>query len=193
LLCCLKDLSAVGGVLRPGVVHRLDKETSGLMVVAKNDFSHRFLSEEFRSRRVRKKYLAFVRGVIPWPEQEVVLPLGHKRGDWTRIGVAFQKGRESQTLIRVREIYPSASMVEVYPRTGRTHQIRVVLDFLGFSIIGDKRYGKMSPLDHLVGRQALHAAELSFRHPHRDITLSFAAPLPQDLVKLQNDLTELKI
>ena len=189
LLYCLKDLSAVGGALRPGVVHRLDKETSGLMVVAKNDFSHRFLSEEFRSHRVKKRYLAFVKGVIPWPEQEVVLPLGHKRGDWTRIGVAFQKDKESQTLIKVRELYPAASLVEIYPRTGRTHQIRVVLDFLGFPIIGDKRYGKTGPLDRLVGRQALHAAGLSFRHPHKEVALSFTAPLPQDLVKLQENLT----
>jgi 23S rRNA pseudouridine1911/1915/1917 synthase len=193
LLYCLKDLSAIAGTLRPGIVHRLDKETSGLMVVAKNDFSHRFLSDEFRLRRVKKKYLAFVRGVIPWPEQEIALPLGHKKDEWMRIGVAFQDGRESQTLFKVKELYPAASLVEVYPRTGRTHQIRVVLDFLGFSIIGDKRYGKPSPLDRLVGRQALHAAGLSFRHPHREITLSFSAPLPQDLVNLKKDLTCFKI
>ncbi len=188
LLYCLKDLSAIAGALRPGIVHRLDKETSGLMVVAKNDYSHRFLSDEFRFRRVKKKYLAFVKGVIPWPEQEIALPLGHKRGDWMRIGVAFQDGRESQTLIKVKKLYPAASLVEVYPRTGRTHQIRVVLDFLGFPIIGDKRYGKAGPLDRLVGRQALHAAGLSFRHPHRESALSFNAPLPQDLINLEKDL-----
>jgi len=193
LLYCLKDLSAIGGTLRPGIVHRLDKETSGLMVVAKNDFSHRFLSDEFRFRRVKKKYLAFVKGVIPWIEQEIALPLGHKKGDWMRIGVAFQDGKESQTLLKVKELYPAASLVEVYPRTGRTHQIRVVLDFLGFPIIGDKRYGKASPLDQLVGRQALHAAGLSFRHPHRENILSFNAPLPQDLVSLQKDLTKIEI
>ncbi|MCX5642699.1 MAG: RluA family pseudouridine synthase [Candidatus Omnitrophica bacterium] len=189
LLYCLKDLSAIGGTLRPGIVHRLDKETSGLMVVAKNDFSHRFLSDEFRFRRVKKKYLAFVKGVIPWPEQEISLPLGHKRGDWMRIGVAFQDGKESQTLVKVKERYPAASLVEVYPKTGRTHQIRVTLDFLGFPIIGDKRYGKVNPLDQLIGRQALHAAGLSFRHPRRESMLSFDEPLPPDLVNLQKDLT----
>ena len=110
-----------------------------------------------------------------------------------RIGVAFQDGKESQTLIKVKELYPAASLVEVYPRTGRTHQIRVVLDFLGFPIIGDKRYGKASPLDQLVSRQALHAAGLSFRHPHRESTISFSAPLPPDLVNLQKDLTKIKI
>ena len=193
LLYCLKDLSAIGGTLRPGIVHRLDKETSGLMVVAKNDFSHRFLSDEFRFRRVKKKYLAFVKGVVPWPEQEIALPLWHKRSDWMRIGVAFHGGKESQTLIKVKELYPTASLVEVYPRTGRTHQIRVVLDFLGFPIIGDKRYGKASPLDQLVGRQALHAAGLSFRHPRRESMLSFDEPLPPDLVNLQKDLTKTKI
>jgi len=161
--------------------------------VAKNDFSHRFLSDEFRFRRVKKKYLAFVKGVIPWPEQEIALPLGHKRGDWMRIGVAFQDGRESQTLIKVKERYPAASLVEVHPRTGRTHQIRVVLDFLGFPIIGDKRYGRTGPLDQMVGRQALHAAGLSFRHPHRENFLSFNAPLPPDLVNLQKDLTDLRM
>lgn len=193
LLYHLKDLSAIAGALRPGIVHRLDKETSGLIVVAKNDFSHRFLSDEFRLRRVKKKYLAFVKGVIPWPEQEIALPLGHKKGDWMRIGVTFQAGRESQTLVKVKELYTAASLVEVYPKTGRTHQIRVILDFLGFPIIGDKRYGKASPLDQLIGRQALHAAGLSFRHPHREVTLSFDVPLSQDLENLRRNLTKNKI
>ena len=189
----LKNLSAIGGTLRPGIVHRLDRETSGLMVIAKNDFSHRFLCEEFSSRRVEKRYLAFVKGRVPWTEQEVALPLTHSRNAWTNIKVGFRKGRESLTRIRVKRVFPSASLVEVFPRTGRTHQIRVVLDFLGFPIIGDRRYGEHSPLDDLISRQALHAAGLSFHHPRKGNFLTFSAPLPGDLVELERNLTNIKI
>ena len=193
LLYHLKDLSGIGGVQRPGIVHRLDKETSGLMVVAKNDFSHRFLSEEFRGHRVDKRYLAFVQGVIPWSEQEVVIPIRHREDDWTAMTFGFRKGRESQTMVRVKRTFPSASLVEVYPKTGRTHQVRVVMDFLGFPLIGDKRYGGKNPFERLIARQALHAASLSFRHPATGQTLSFSIPLPPDLEKLRQDLTILKI
>jgi len=105
----------------------------------------------------------------------------------------FRKGRESQTMVRVKRTFPSASLVEVYPKTGRTHQVRVVMDFLGFPLIGDKRYGGKNPFECLIARQALHAASLSFRHPRTGQTLSFSIPLPPDLEKLRQDLTILKI
>ncbi|OPZ93689.1 MAG: Ribosomal large subunit pseudouridine synthase D [candidate division TA06 bacterium ADurb.Bin417] len=189
LLYHLSGLSGIGGVRRPGIVHRLDRETSGLMVVAKNDFSHRFLSNEFRSRRVHKKYLAFVKGVIPWKEQEVCLHLNRKRGQGLKIGLDLRGGRESQTRLAVSRRFPRASLVEVFPRTGRTHQIRVVLSFLGFPIIGDRTYGRPQPIDRLIGRQALHAAELSFTHPRSGDKQVFHSPLPEDLAKLAADLT----
>ena len=192
LLYHLQDLSGIGGVFRPGIVHRLDKDTSGLMVTAKNDFSHQFLSGEFHDRRVQKTYLAFIKGVPAWSEQEVVVPIAHKRGDWSKMTVGFRKGRESCTRVKVVRKFPGAALVEVRPRTGRTHQIRVVMDFLGFPIIGDRNYGKPDALDKLAVRQALHAAGLSFRHPRSKVVLSFGVPLPDDLRKLAGNLTKVQ-
>ncbi len=189
LLYHIRDLSLIRGVQKPGIVHRLDRQTSGLMVVAKNDHSHRFLSEEFRLRRVQKEYVAMVKGVIPWKEQNIVLPLRHDRKNHCRMGVGYLKGKESVTRIRVDQTFREASLVTIFPRTGRTHQIRVVLHFLGYPIIGDTSYGNQDPQDKLINRQALHAGGLSFRHPRTEKTLSFTLALPPDMERLKKDLT----
>lgn len=191
LLYHLENLSSGGNLMRPGIVHRLDRETSGLMVVARNDASHRFLSAEFEQRRVGKTYVALVKGTIPWKRRTISVPLGRDRKNWGRIGIGYLRGRESVTTIEVSAAWSVASLVTVFPETGRTHQIRVVMDFLGFPVIGDKRYGIPGTLDGLIGRHALHAAGLSFRHPVTKRPLEFRLPPPPDMVKLAGKLADL--
>lgn len=185
LLHHLDHLSTVGPPERPGIVHRLDKETSGLMVIAKNETAHRHLAGQFEKRLVRKTYLAYVKGVIPWASQRVSVPISHSRREWGRMGIGYRGGRESVTGIRVTGRFPAATAVTVHPETGRTHQIRVVLDFLGFPIIGDKRYGTRHRLDGLITRHALHAGGLSFAHPRDGRSLTFERPPPADMANLR--------
>ncbi len=195
LLAHCPDLPGIGGVQRPGIVHRLDKDTSGLIIVAKDDRSHIALTKALKDREVHKTYLALVEGRVTPPEAMIDAPIGRDpnnrrrmmvRGDLTprpplrptergRTGV-----REAQTHYRVREAFPGYTLLEASPISGRTHQIRVHLASIGFPVVGDVVYGKPSKL---VGRQFLHAWRLSFRHPVTGAELSFEAPLPEDLAE----------
>ena len=178
LLAYCKDLPGIGGVQRPGIVHRLDKDTSGLIAVAKDERTHNGLSSQLSERRMHKTYLALLEGRIEPAEAMIDAPLGRDPNNRRRMMVRAVGGRESQTSYRVLEYFPAQSYVEASPVTGRTHQIRVHFASLGHAIVGDALYGKPSPL---VRRQFLHAWRLAFKHPIDGRELSFEAPLPPDL------------
>lgn len=200
---CGDELSGIGGVMRPGIVHRLDKETSGLMVVAKNDFTHQGLSEQLQDRSLSRKYKALVLGV-PIPEKsDVNQPIGRHKGN--RLKMAVHKGgREARTHYRVlRRFRDEFSLLECVLESGRTHQIRVHMDYIRHHIIGDPLYGPqptavrgalkrgdfgadIAAVVEGFSRQALHAFALEFVHPRSEEWLSFEVDLPYDLANLLN-------
>lgn len=178
LLYHIQSLSQAGGPLRPGLVHRLDKDTSGLLVVAKSDSVHASLAEQFRDHRIDRTYEAFVRGVVQHEEGEIDEPVGRAFLNRKRVVVRPAGGKSAVTYYRVRRRFPKASWLEIKPRTGRTHQIRVHLAHLGYPLLGDSLYGIKSLG---IDRQALHASKLGFIHPRTREKLVFEAPLPEDL------------
>lgn len=177
LLARCPDLAGVGGVLRPGIVHRLDKDTSGLLLVAKNDRAHAALSRQLKERTVEKGYLALVTGRLEPGEGVIEGAIGRDPRNRKRMAVV-EGGRPARTAYRVRERLRDCTFVEVTPSTGRTHQIRVHLAAVGHPVVGDAVYGRPSAL---VGRQFLHACRLGFRHPADGRPLLFESPLPPDL------------
>lgn len=199
------DLSGIGGVLRPGIVHRLDKDTSGLVVVAKNDCAHTFLAKQFKARTVKKSYLAIVHGMMEGTEGEIDLPIARHPKRRKEMSVVPSKGRRALTLWRKMEGFGSGfSLVSVTPKTGRTHQIRVHLSYLGHPVVGDPVYGygrnwwkKRATLADrilpLIERQQLHAEALGFNHPHSDTYCEFKAPLPEDMDHILKSLRRLDL
>jgi len=183
------ELSGVQGPTRPGIVHRLDKDTSGVILVAKDDTSHWALSAQFRDRTVRKEYHAVVRGRIELDADLISAPLGPDRRRPTRIAVRMDVGRPSETYFEVIERFPSQTYVRCLPKTGRTHQIRVHMASIGHPIVSDPLYGGTVPsLTPICPRQALHARSLTIRHPHTGDVLTFEAPLPADFEALLSHL-----
>ncbi len=193
LLHHVGELTSIGGVRRPGIVHRLDKETSGLMLVARTDFAHRALSAALKRRAVRRAYLAAAWGHVASDELTVDAPIGRSANDRKRMGVVAG-GRSAVTHFRRLERWVAADLLEARLETGRTHQIRVHLMSIGHPVVGDPEYGGggdrgMSgpgrawarELARRVPRQFLHAYELEFRHPRTGETLRFRSPLPPDL------------
>ncbi len=187
LLEHVRDLSGVGGVLRPGIVHRLDRGTSGLLVVAKDDATHRALTAQFAGRTVEKEYLALVLGVPRAREGTITAPIGRDPVHRQRMSVRAPRGREARSSWRVEESFDGAALLRVRIHTGRTHQIRVHLASLGHPVAGDVTYGSHSrsaasrPALRELKRPALHAARLAFTHPATGLRMSFGAPLPADL------------
>jgi len=192
LLFHVKDLSGIGGRLRPGIVHRLDRDTSGLMVVAKGDQAHVALSNAIRRREVRRVYRAVAWGHLSESPTTVDAPIGRDPRDRKRMAVV-EGGRRALTRFRTRERWRAAELLDVSLKTGRTHQIRVHLAHLGHPVVGDRVYGSawwkgMSgqgrgwarELDHRAVRQLLHASDLGFRHPLTGEAMRFRAPLPGD-------------
>ncbi len=178
LLAACPDLQGISGTLRPGIVHRLDKDTSGLLVVAKNDRAMRALQSQLKAREVHKTYLALVRGVPTPREGQIEAPIGRSLKDRKKMAVV-DNGRESTTRYKVIEELPGGyALLEVEPVTGRTHQIRVHLAAIQRPIFGDTLYGQPSPL---LGRQFLHAAKLGFGMPLGGRHVEFISPLPPDL------------
>ena len=177
LLAHCTDLAGVGGVLRPGIVHRLDKDTSGLLLVAKNDRTHADLSRQLKERRVEKKYLALVRGRLDQPDGVIEGAIGRDPRQRKRMGI-IEGGRPAKTGYHVRRYLDGLTYVEITLFTGRTHQIRVHFAAIGHPVVGDAVYGDPSPL---VGRQFLHAYRIGFRHPADGRALVFESPLPDDL------------
>jgi 23S rRNA pseudouridine1911/1915/1917 synthase len=195
LLHHIGDLSGIGGVLRPGIVHRLDKDTSGLMIVAKNDRAHRALSAALKKREIRRVYAVAVWGHLTADAIIVDAPIGRARTDRKRMAVVpAGEGRQAVTRLRRAAMWPAADLLTAELETGRTHQIRVHVAHIGHPVVGDATYGGRAlrgisgpgrqwarELDRRVGRQFLHAAELHFAHPRTRAPLSFQCPLPQDL------------
>jgi 23S rRNA pseudouridine1911/1915/1917 synthase len=184
---CAGELSGIGGVVRPGIVHRLDKETSGCLAVAKNDMAHLALAAQFAERRAEKIYQALVCGEVPQKEGEISAAIGRHPSHRKQMTVTDDKGRDARTTYRVLERLRGATLVEALLHTGRTHQIRVHFQHLGFPLVGDNAYGKRQNkrLFEISGynaqRQMLHAQILALIHPRTRERLSFEAPLPADL------------
>jgi 23S rRNA pseudouridine1911/1915/1917 synthase len=193
---CRGQLSGIGGVARPGIVHRLDKDTSGCLVAAKNDETHLALSSQFASRKVEKVYHAIVCGEIARDHGEVRAAIARHASHRKCMAVDEEFGREAHTSYRVLERLSQATLAEARPHTGRTHQIRVHFKFLGYPLVGDATYGhrQNQNLTELTGysapRQLLHAFELAFVHPRTGKRLRFQAPRPEDF---QDALSALKL
>lgn len=183
---CEGELSGIGGVARPGIVHRLDKETSGCLVVAKNDETHLALSAQFAGRQVDKIYHAIVCGEIQRDKGEIRAAIARHPSHRKRMAVTDDSGREARTSYRVLERLRSATLVETTLHTGRTHQIRVHFQHLGYPLAGDDTYGQRQNrrLEELLGlaapRVMLHAFQLGFIHPRTGKHVAFEAPLPAD-------------
>ncbi len=171
-------LSGIGGKERPGIVHRLDKETSGCLIVAKNDAAHKDLSEQFAARTVEKVYFALVDGVPAKKNGVIDAPIGRHAVHRQRMTVPRRGGRSAKTEYRVVRSSGSISLIECTLHSGRTHQIRVHLHHLGHPVLGDKLYAPK--LAKRFGRQMLHAAKLSLRHPRTGEQMKWEAPLPDD-------------
>jgi 23S rRNA pseudouridine1911/1915/1917 synthase len=194
ILAHCPDLPGVGGEKRPGIVHRLDKETSGLIIVAKNDATLRGLQSQFKRRTVQKVYLALVEGVMQPAQALIDAPIGRDPKQRKRMAVippgSSAQSRPAQTKYQVKRFYEDFTLVECHPLTGRTHQIRVHLAFAGYPIVGDTVYGRRKQLIPLK-RHFLHAAELTFKRPADEVELTFRAELPAELervlAKLEQD------
>lgn len=182
LLHHCRSLSGIGGKERPGIVHRLDKETSGCLVVAKTDETHRSLSEQFAARTVEKIYLTLASGTFPKPSGSIDEKIGRHPVHRQRMSVSPERGRTAKTDYRVIAAGGGLSLVECRLHSGRTHQIRVHLHHIGHPVVGDKVYGRKTVEHHQ--RQMLHAWKLGFTHPLTNEWKTFEAPLPNDFVHL---------
>jgi 23S rRNA pseudouridine1911/1915/1917 synthase len=182
LLAHCPTLSGIGGKERPGIVHRLDKETSGCLVVAKNDAAHQNLSRQLAERTVEKIYLALVAGIIRKKQGVIDAPIGRHPVNRKRMAVAKRRGRAARTDYRVLQSTGGISLVECMLHSGRTHQIRVHLHHLGHPVLGDKVYGGKHA--DAFSRQMLHAWKLGFHHPHTGEWRKFEAPLPDDFAEV---------
>ncbi len=190
-LAHVPELEGINGEQRPGVVHRLDKDTSGLILMAKDDRTQRWLQDQFRLRKVRKTYLAMVDGHPPTPQGRVEAPIGRDPAHRKQMAITSpEKGREAVSEYYTRQRFSEHTLLEVHPLTGRTHQIRLHLAFIGCPIVGDLVYGRKK-LSLPVTRQFLHAARLEITLPGEQEPRMFEAPLPPDLQavlsKLQAD------
>lgn len=178
------DIEGIGGEERPGIVHRLDKDTSGLIVIAKNERAHRWLQDQFRLRKVEKTYLALVDGKPPTPTGRVEAPIGRDPQQRKKMAITtLAKGREAVSEYKTLESFPKHTLLEFHPHTGRTHQIRLHCAFLGCPIVADPIYGhKKASLD--LARHFLHAFRLKITLPGENHVRTFEAPLPGDLAKV---------
>lgn len=186
---CKGSLSGIGGTIRPGIVHRIDKDTSGLVIVAKNDNAHINISKQIQERKVTKTYIALVRGNIKENEATINMPIGRSLQDRKKMAVT-KKGKEAITHFTVLKRYEGYTLLEVKIETGRTHQIRVHLAEIGFPIVGDMVYSNgKNPFG--VQGQMLHAAKLEFIHPTTNKKITFEAPLPEYFKNILKELDKL--
>ncbi len=183
---CKGSLSGIGGKIRPGIVHRIDKDTSGLIIVAKNDTAHLNLSKQIQDRKVKKTYIALVRGVIKENEATINMPIGRSSKDRKKMAVT-KDGKEAITHFKVLKRYNGFTLLEVKIETGRTHQIRVHLSEIGYPVVGDEVYSNgKNPFG--VKGQMLHAEKLELKHPRTGKDLTFEAPVPKYFENIINQL-----
>lgn len=184
------DLSGIGGRTRPGIVHRLDKDTSGVMVIAKTDGAHRFLSAQFKTHTIKRTYKAIVIGRMRETRGLIRLSIGRDRRDRKKISEKTQRPRESITEFRVIKRFQEASFLEILPKTGRTHQIRVHLAYKGYPVLGDPVYGgrRGGKKFTIPPRQMLHAEHLGIVHPITGKAVEFSSPLPGDMTEALREL-----
>lgn len=187
-------LATVGGPLRPGIVHRLDKDTSGVMVIALEDSAYYNLVEQFRQRTIYRKYIALVYGKLRDYSGEISRSIGRSAADRKKMSTTTRRGKSAITRWKILKRLEGTTMVEVFLGTGRTHQIRVHLASIGHPVAGDKTYGKKTELELnrkvvIIPRQMLHAEVLGFKHPVTDEYLEFSSPLPEDMRKTLSELS----
>lgn len=187
---CGKNLSGIGGVLRPGIVHRLDRDTSGCMVIAKDDITHNDLMRQFQERKVHKEYIALVSGWVKELRGRLSATIGRHPVHRKRMAVRFDTGKEAITSYEVIERFEKATLLNLKLGTGRTHQVRVHMAHMGHPVLGDEEYGKKkSRLEGIeIPRQMLHAYKLGFTHPAKNEWMEFTSPIPQDIQDLLNYL-----
>ena len=177
---CKDNLSSINGIIRPGIVHRIDKDTSGILVVAKNDIAHKNLSEQFKVHSINRKYIALVKGIIKEDEFTIDLPIGRSKKDRKKMAVTSQNSRNAITNIKVIKRYYNSklTLIEATLKTGRTHQIRVHMAYKGYPLLGDEVYGKKDSKYKVKG-QMLHAKLLGFIHPTTGKYIEFESELPK--------------
>ncbi len=185
LFHCQGQLSGISGINRPGIVHRLDKETSGLMMIAKTELAHRSLSIQIKERKVVKKYIALVHNLVKDEEGWIDAPIGRSPQHGNKMTVTNIGGREARTYFKVIKYFASHTLLIVELHTGRTHQVRVHLSYLGYPVVGDKVYGSFKGDDPSlkIDRQALHSHFLEIVHPVKQQSLTFTSPLPDDFLE----------
>ena len=183
---CSGTLSGINGCIRPGIVHRIDKDTSGLLVAAKNNYAHQFLSDELKERKTVRKYLALVNGRIKEEDGRIDKPIARNPSDRKKMAVV-SGGRYAVTNYKVLERFHGYTFIECALETGRTHQIRVHMASIGHSIVGDKTYGIKKERFNLAG-QLLHAAAIGFTHPRTGVYMEFSSALPEYFSNVLNKL-----
>ena len=186
LLAEIKGLSGINGVQRPGIVHRLDKDTSGLLIVAKNDRAHNFLAGQFKDRSIKRKYLALVHGVIPHDYGTIEASIGRDTKDRKKMTVTAKNSKEAVTNFKVIRRYRDYTLVECELLTGRTHQIRVHLQYIGYPLVGDLKYGRKKT--RTEGGQMLHAYKLSFIVPKSKEVKEIETELPKEFAEVLAEL-----
>jgi 23S rRNA pseudouridine1911/1915/1917 synthase len=191
LLFHCKDLSGINGVFRPGIVHRIDKDTSGLIMAAKNDLAHQHLSEQLKAHKVNRKYIAVVHDVIHHDNGTIDAPIGRDPGDRKLYKVVEKNSKYAVTHFLVLERFENNTVVELKLETGRTHQIRVHMKFIGHPLVGDPAYGRSKGIVMDVEGQALHAAVLGFEHPRTGEQLLFESALPPEMEELLDRLRKM--
>ncbi|WEG11644.1 RluA family pseudouridine synthase [Pullulanibacillus sp. KACC 23026] len=187
LLFHCQDLSGINGIMRPGIVHRIDKDTSGVMVAAKNDRAHQSLAAQLKAKTTERVYQAIVHGVPMHDKMTIDAPIGRDEKDRKKMAVNLKNGKNAVTHVQIEERFSHYSLASCRLETGRTHQIRVHMAYINHPIAGDPKYGPKSTL--AIDGQALHARELGFVHPSTGEDMHFSAPLPEDMTQL---LTELR-
>lgn len=189
LMYQMKNLSGINGEVRPGIVHRIDKDTSGLLMVAKNDIAHRGLVDQLVDKSLTRKYTALVHGNIPHDYGTVDAPIGRNKNDRQAMDVV-DDGKEAVTHFNVKKHFKNYTLVECQLETGRTHQIRVHMKYIGFPLVGDTKYGPRKTMD--IGGQALHAGVIGFEHPITKEYIEQEAPLPQYFNEILTELEEVE-
>lgn len=186
LLAHCKDLSGINGVLRPGIVHRIDKDTSGCLVVAKNDNAHQNLSEQLSTKTMKRTYIALVHGVLPHNVGTIEAPIGRDKNDRQKMTVTSVGSRPAVTHFKVLKRYNDMTLVECQLETGRTHQIRVHFQYIGYPIVGDQKYSIRNTPE--TQGQCLHAYKIEFVHPRTNELMQFSAEMPDVFKKVLEEL-----